>query len=240
MGAIVPAILPQSRQDLEDKLSKLAGLADSVQIDVVDGRFASPACWPYSGGSKELARMAAGDEMLPHYGEMKFDIDLMAENPEQVTGSWVSLGASRMTIHAEATTALGKLVAGFQSRYGHEKGFIPDLISLGLAIGADTPLGLIEPFAGQIDYVQLMGIRRIGVQGQPFDDRAVKRVRDLKRKYPKLAVQVDGGVSKTTAPALLSAGADRLIVGSALWTAPNLADEIAAFNDLAQRYGTYE
>ena len=240
MGVIVPAILPASRQDLEDKLTKLAGLADSVQIDVVDGRFAAPACWPYSGGTKELALMAAREETLPHYGEMTFDIDLMAENPEQVVGSWVSLGASRMTIHAEATTALGKLVADFQSRYGHEKDFIPDLISLGLAIGADTPLGLIEPFVEQIDYVQLMGIRRIGVQGQPFDGRVVQRVKELKRKHQKLAVQVDGGVSKATAPALLSAGVDRLVIGSALWNAPNLADEIAAFNDLAQRYGTYE
>jgi len=240
MGVIVPAILPTSRKDLDDKLSQLSGLATDVQIDVVDGRFASPACWPYTGGTKELAQMAADDETLPYWGTLAFDIDLMANDPEEVIGSWVSLGASRLTIHAESTTALGKLVSDFQSKYGHEKDFIPDMISLGLAIGAGTPLALIEPFIDQIDYVQMMGIRRIGVQGQPFDDDVVRRVQELKKKHPSLSVQVDGGVSKMTAPALLSAGVDKLIIGSALWKAPDLAAELSAFKELVQHYGRYE
>lgn len=240
MGVIVPAILPKSRKDLDDKLAQLAGLTDAVQIDVVDGRFASPPCWPYNGGTKELAEMAARDETLPYWGTLTFDIDLMAEDPEQVIGAWVSLGASRLTIHAEATTALGKLVSDFQSKYGHEKDFMPELLSLGLAIGAGTPITLIEPLIDQIDYVQLMGIRRIGMQGQPFDQDVVRRVQELKRKYPKLQVQVDGGVSKVTAPALLSAGVDRLVVGSALWKAPDLATELNAFKELAEEYGRYE
>jgi ribulose-phosphate 3-epimerase len=240
MGVIVPAILPASRQDLEDKLAKYAGRVDSVQIDVVDGRFAAPATWPYAGGSKELAQAAAAGEELPHYGELAFDIDLMASDPEQVIGSWVSLGASRITIHAEATSALAKLVADVQTRYGHEKDFIPDMLSLGLAIGIETPTALIEPFLDRADYVQLMGIRRIGRQGEPFDDRVIARAKYLKKKYPKLALQVDGGVSKATAPALLAAGVDRLIVGSALDRAEDLDAELAVFKGLVERYGIYE
>ena len=48
MSAIVPAILPKSLEDLEQKLTVLSGVATSVQIDVVDGKFVSPASWPYA------------------------------------------------------------------------------------------------------------------------------------------------------------------------------------------------
>jgi pentose-5-phosphate-3-epimerase len=47
MSVIVPAILPTSRDDLDEKLLRLHGLVDAVQVDVVDGRFVTPASWPY-------------------------------------------------------------------------------------------------------------------------------------------------------------------------------------------------
>jgi ribulose-phosphate 3-epimerase len=239
MSVIVPAIIPTSKEDLEDKLARLAGIASDVQIDVVDGRFVGPASWPYAGmGAQELAAMAANEEMLPHWGQVSFDIDLMALDPEETLGAWVELGANRITIHTESTGALARLVGDFGVRFGHAKGFAPGLISLGLAVGLDTDPAILEPFIEDIDYVQFMGIKKIGGQGQPFDDRAVRRVAALRRRHPEILIQVDGGVSRASAPALLSAGADRLVVGSALWKAPDLAAEYAALVDIAEQYGS--
>src|SRR4051812_43967867 len=104
MGVIIPAILPSSRADLDAKLTKVRGICDAVQIDIIDGRFASPACWPYNGGSHELAIMASREEMLPGFGDISFDMDMMVANPEETAGLWITLGAARITLHAESTT----------------------------------------------------------------------------------------------------------------------------------------
>lgn len=240
MGIIVPAILPTSLQDLEEKLTRFEGLVDFIQIDVVDGIFAAPASWPYSGGTKELATLAEEGGSLPKFGTFKFDIDLMVAKPEEVTASWIMLGASHITAHAESTTYLPKLITDFDEKYGHDRDFAPDLIGFGLAIGANTEVALIEPYLGDVDYVQFMGIKRIGHQGEPFDSRVVERVRAFKKKHPEIDVQIDGGVTRETAPALLDAGADRLIVGHALLNALDVKAELGAFEELTQKYGLYD
>lgn len=236
MGVIVPAILPTSKRDLEEKLGRVALLTDAVQIDFVDGKFASPATWPYAGHEGGLGDIKS----LPHLGELTFDIDLMVEKPEEVSGSWIDAGASRITIHAESTRFLAKMMADLEGKYGHDKGFAPELLSFGLAVGTTTDLLLIEPYLGFVEYVQFMGIRTIGRQGEPFDASVLDRIRDLRRRHPELTVQVDGGVNRATAPGLLEAGVDRLIVGSALWKAPDLKEEYDYLVSLTERYGLYE
>lgn len=240
MGAIVPAILPKNLKDLEEKLTRFEGIADSVQIDVIDGRYAAPASWPYTEGRDELARRAAAGESLPCLGSLAFDVDLMVADPEDVIGSWIALGASRITVHAESTRYLSRIVSDFDVKYGHRQGFAPELLSLGLAIGVATDMNILEPYLAHIDYVQFMGIATIGKQGEPFDPRALERIRAFHKKHPKIDIQVDGGVSMKTAPELLAAGADRLIIGSALRDAHDVRASYDAFEALTHQFGIYE
>jgi ribulose-phosphate 3-epimerase len=163
----------------------------------------------------------------------------MVNAPEIVAGSWIEAGAQRLTLHVESTNYLSKTVTELEVKYGHAKDFAPNLISLGLAINIGSDLSVLDPYIDHVDYVQFMGIATIGKQGEPFDKRVLRKIALLKNKYPQLLIQVDGGVSLMTAPALLTAGVDRLIVGSALWRAPNLAEELQKFNDLVQEYGIY-
>ena len=242
MGVIVPAILSASKADFDEKLERLSGIdrIQCVQIDVTDGRFSSPASWPYAGGTKEFAELVTSGHMLPHAGQLQFEIDLMVNNPEAVTGPWLVVGASRITVHAESTTYLPRVITDLRVRYGHEKDFAPDLVSFGLALNISSSLALIEPFIQYIDYVQFMGIAKIGRQGEPFDRRVLDRIRTFRQKYPKMPIQVDGGVSIGTAPALLAAGVDRLVIGSDLWKAPDLRARFAEFEALTNEYGMYE
>lgn len=239
MGIIIPAIIPRSFADLADKLKQLEGIATEVQIDIVDGRLASPASWPYVDGAIELSRMASEGTMLPSYGDMHYEIDLMSIDPESTAGSWIEIGASRLTVHAESTTHLERLLGTIETVYGHNKGFAPDLLSFGLAVNLATDLVLIEPYIDRIDYVQLMGIQKIGGQGQPFDPAVLRKIAELKKKHPELPVQVDGGVSLSTAASLLNAGVSRLIVGSALWKAPDLKVAYEEFRTLTEQHGIY-
>lgn len=240
MSVIVPAVLPASRRELEEKLARYVGLAPIVQIDVIDGVFASPPSWPYVDGVEELTRLAEHGYTLPFLNDFKFDIDLMTRDPEETIGSWIALGASRITVHIESTNYPERIVSVFKKRYGHDRAFAPELLSFGFAIGTETDTAILDPFVGDIDYVQFMGIKRVGKQGEPFVPGVIERIKAFRKKYPDTEIQVDGGVSNESAPKLMRAGVDRLVVGSALLYAPDLRKEFDYLNDLTQRYGTYE
>jgi ribulose-phosphate 3-epimerase len=239
MGIIVPAIIPTSRKDLEDKLSQLSGLCEDVQIDIVDGVFAGPASWPYAKDAGEPGHMLAEGELLPRTGEFRFEIDLMSADPESVAGTWIGLGASRLTVHSESTRFIPRFLSSTHGIYGHDADFTPGLLALGLSIGMETDLALIEPHLKKIDYVQFMGIRKIGHQGEPFDTRVFAKIATFRKRYPTIEIQVDGGVTLENAPKLLQAGVKRLVVGSALWKAPDLATRYREFDELTQRHGIY-
>lgn len=239
MGIIVPAVIPTSKQDLEEKLSKLSGLCEDVQIDIVDGVFAGPASWPYITDAKEPDRMLTEGELLPKAGEFRFEIDLMSADPEGVAGAWIGLGASRLTVHSESTRFIPRFLSSTHGTYGHDADFTPGLLSLGLSIGMETDLALIEPHLKKIDYVQFMGIRKIGHQGEPFDTRVLAKIALFRKRYPTIEIQVDGGVTLENAPKLLNAGVKRLVVGSALWKAPDLAVRYREFEELTERHGIY-
>ncbi len=239
MGSIVPAIIPVSREDLEAKLHRFEGVCDEVQIDIVDGVFATPASWPYISDHAEPSKLLAEGSMLPGAGAFKIDIDLMSQDPESSAGTWIGLGATRITIHAESTRYLGRFLENTRTLYGHDAGFAPDLLSIGLAIGVETDLALIEKYLDRIEYIQFMGIRTIGRQGEPFDPRVIARIKAFRKKYPRIPVQVDGGVTLTNAPALLDAGVARLVVGSAIWKQENPVAAYNALNALTEQHGLY-
>ncbi len=240
MGTIIPAIIPTSRKDLEEKLALLQGQCEEVQIDIVDGEYAAPASWPYIEDAAEPSRMLAEGEMLPHAGEFIFEIDLMSSNPESSTGTWIGLGATKMTIHAESTRYLSRFFENARSQYGHDKDFSVGLLSFGLAIGTETDIALIEPYLDRVNYVQFMGIRRIGVQGQPFESSVIQRIAAFKKKYPTIEISVDGGVTRENAPKLLKAGVSRLVAGSAIWKAPNPLAALRELTALTETHGIYE
>ncbi len=232
MSTIIPAILPTSREDLEDKLWKLQGVSTSVQIDLVDGSFGAPKTW--LGG--DLQSDAAVEKPLPFLGTMAYEVDIMARDPEPLMRHFVREGVTRVTVHAALILKLPEFIANFQREYGHDKDFAPGLLSLGLAIGIDTDMSLIEPYIEQCDYVQFMGIAHIGKQGEPFDTRVLPKIAAFRKKYPEMPIQVDGGVSLTTAPSLLTAGVSRIVVGSAFWNAGTVGEQMEKFEELTQIY----
>ncbi|MHB8660341.1 MAG: hypothetical protein ACYC75_00155 [Minisyncoccota bacterium] len=232
MSVVVPAVLPASRQELDKALVRIVRIPSisRVQIDVVDGRFAAPASWPYTEPA-ELQAMIAHAEMLPWLDRIEYEIDLMCFDAQHAADAWLALGATRLTFHAESVTDLPQLLASARQRYGN-------VISFGLALNVASDLALLEPILGDIEYVQLMGIARIGRQGQPFDRRVLEKVRVFRERHPKLPVQVDGGVSLESAKHLLALGVSNLIVGSALLRAEDLAATVAAFEKLQGPFGT--
>jgi pentose-5-phosphate-3-epimerase len=239
MGIVVPAVLPGSRQDLDEKLALLAAIpaVSRIQIDVVDGQFASPASWPHpdssspetTGRPTELELMAQRGETLPHLDRIEYEIDLMCLDVARFAEPWLTLGASRLTFHAESAADLPRLLAYARTRYG-------SVVSLGLALNIASDLALLDPVLGNIDYVQFMGIARIGLQGQPFDERALEKIRVFRARHRDVPVQIDGGVSLGNARKLLGLGVVNLVVGSAILRAHDPSAALAALEMCQNHY----
>jgi ribulose-phosphate 3-epimerase len=229
MSIVVPAVLPESEKDLEEKLALFASLSSvsRVQVDVVDGKFATPTSWPYSAPEEMRGKIAHG-ETLPHLDRIEYEIDLMCLDADQAICDWLTLGASRLTLHAESSHDLSKLLPALHKKYGAGDG----LVTVGLALNNETNLSLIEPYLSQVQYVQCMGIATIGRQGQVFDTRVLAKARELKKKHPAITLQVDGGISIGNAGALLKLGVSHLIVGSALVNALNPQSVVDTIEDL--------
>lgn len=228
---IVPAVLHASRAELERELRVLADIpaVSQVQVDIVDGRFAEPASWPYTA-PEELARMVRQGETLPHLERFSYEIDLMSFDAFVAADAWIALGASRLVFHVESATDAPRQLARIRKRHG--AGWMPGLISFGLALSVASDLALLETCLDGADYVQFMGIARIGKQGQPFDRRVYEKMRVFRERHPEVPIQIDGGISLANARELQALGATRLVVGSAIVGAKDPAAAIEKFTEL--------
>jgi len=231
MIEIIPAIMPDSYEDLLSKAFRVRSLVPLAQIDIMDGAFVKSKSWPYSeGGTRKephFVALMAQDEGMPYWEELDYEIDLMIGEPEKHIDEWLPLGASRLIFHIESIKNLELFFAHDMWVPGAREIGSEKVVQLGLAINPSTPLDAILPHIEKIDFVQCMGIAKIGYQGQEFDERVLEHINTLRIKYPNMPISVDGGVNQETAGLLKQAGATRLVAGSAIFGAPDAEEAIA-------------
>ena len=228
MAVIVPAILPQSFEELRTKAESVAHAVSLVQIDVCDGKFVPSRTWPYTTpGDENFLKLMEEMEGLPSWESLDYEVDLMVADPLKDAEIWIRAGVLRVIVHAESTNDLSEVVFQILERFA-----MSGSVVVGVAIENRTPISVLEPVIDRIGMVQVMGIEKIGFQGQPFDMRTPDRVRELKERYPELILSVDGGVNNETAPLLIAAGADRLAIGSAIFDSVNPLSAIEHFESI--------
>lgn len=203
--------MAESFAELEAKYELVAPFVDEVQIDIMDGVFVPSESW-----------RTPEDLVNALWLTLPFEVHLMIDKPERTIAKWLATGAERLIVHVESTNDMTSILA-LAKNAGTE-------IALGVRV--DTPLQKFEKWLSEVKTVQFMGIAKVGFQGQPFDDRVVERITELKALAPHVTIAVDGGVNEHTIPLLVAAGADRLAVGSALFAEPNkINEEIAILNN---------
>lgn len=196
---ITPAILPHSFDEVLEKLSRVEGIASHVQIDLCDGVFGREKTW-----------LPTGTEKLSASFSYEFDI---------MVGEWslcmmhaITIGGSSVVAHVDMFTE--EDIATLVSIVG------PRSVSLGIAVSNDKSLEYHAEMVRKIRtlypkvFIQVMGIRNIGEQGQFFDEDAIMRVKALKQQFGDILIQVDGGITDETASHVLNAGAETVVVGS--------------------------
>ena len=195
-----PSILSADFKKLGEELETIdkAG-AEYVHVDVMDGLFVKSISF---GMPVIKSARSATDKV--------FDVHLMIEEPERYISQFKAAGADMLTVHAEACKHLDSTL-----HHIREAG-----MKAGVAINPATPLCVVEEVLGIVDMVLIMAVNP-GFGGQkyiPYTTEKVKRLKEmLKDKNLDVDIEVDGGISKNTMDLALDAGANILVMGSAIF-----------------------
>jgi ribulose-phosphate 3-epimerase len=199
MVRLAPSILSADFACLGDDISAVADEADMLHVDVMDGHF--------------VPNLTIGPPVVAairrHAPGMFLDCHLMMTNPGDYLDDFKQAGADSCTVHVEVD-ATADLIACMRGLG----------LGVGLAVNPETPLSQAEPWLADIDMLLVMTVHP-GFGGQHFMDEVVPKVREARgavdaARLP-VAIQVDGGIDPQTAPAVVAAGADVLVAGSAIF-----------------------
>jgi len=209
MSEIIPAMLVDSEQEFRDKVAKMGAIVKSIQVDVMDGTLVKNTSWADAATVKAMS--------LPY----RIEAHLMVENPAKAAADWIAAGAETIIPHAEAE---GWRDAARLAREAGRKA--------GVAINPDTSIAVLADDMALIDMVLVMGVTP-GWSGQSFQPVALEKIGELRRSYPELKIEVDGGVGFMNAHELAAAGADSLVAASALWKADDFETTFRELNEAA-------
>ncbi len=238
MAEIIPAIIPESFDDLKEKMSLINNLAPVVQVDVCDGKFVPRKSWPYLNDEGDFEKIINESEEFPFWESLDFEAHLMVNAPEFVAENWIKAGAKRIVFHIESSKGVYQLVKDLRNTYGYVGESAYDL-EIGVVINVETPILALDEYlkpnlAGRtlVDFVQFMGIKRVGFQGESFDEAVLDKISDLREEYPDTIISVDGGVNLENAKDIVEAGANRLVVGSVIYESENIKEAIEELKNI--------
>ncbi|MGH2583587.1 MAG: ribulose-phosphate 3-epimerase, partial [Dehalococcoidia bacterium] len=137
-------------------------------------------------------------------------VHMMVEQPERYVDAIAHAGGSIFTAHIEATQHIHRVVQSVKAAG----------MKAGVAINPGTPVGALEAILPDVDLVLVMSVNP-GWGGQPFLTEVLAKVRRLRATIDSLGLstelEMDGGITKETAPLAVEAGANVLVAGTAVF-----------------------
>ncbi|OGE85088.1 MAG: hypothetical protein A3J48_02850 [Candidatus Doudnabacteria bacterium RIFCSPHIGHO2_02_FULL_46_11] len=198
MPIIVPSILTSEIEDFTKKLGQIETFPDvsMIHVDFADNKFVPN--WTI---------MPANVPALPI--KYIFAGHLMCVSPKVYLEDLQRAGFEIVAFHFEALASSEEIVA-IASEIKN-RGMKPQL-----AVNPDTPIEDIIPFINYFDYIHIMTVHP-GFYGGKYEPNGEERVKYLRSRNFYGTISVDGGIDKSRVKGLVAAGADHLVVGSAIF-----------------------
>ncbi|MBL7053431.1 MAG: ribulose-phosphate 3-epimerase [Candidatus Portnoybacteria bacterium] len=203
MIQIIPAIIAQDFEELQEKIKKVESYVDWVQLDVMDGKFVKNETWQNSYDLKSLNT------------NLNLEAHLMVQNPENIIDDWIKSGVQRIIFHYESTDKHGEIIERIKQAG----------LQVGLAINPKTSIEVIDVFVNQLDIVLIMTIQP-GFGGQKFLEETLWKIKDLRERHKDVKIGVDGGINSETASKVIEVGANILFIGSTIFKSKNIEEII--------------
>jgi ribulose-phosphate 3-epimerase len=200
---LAPSILASDFGNLQREITMLnESEADWIHVDVMDGVFVPNI----SMGFPIM-------EAVKKHANKPIDVHLMIVNPEKFVEAFKEAGADSISVHIEACPHLHRNIQQIQALGA----------KAGVAINPHTPVIDLENVIEYADLVCLMSVNP-GFGAQKFIPNTYQKIKDLKAlinaKKSRALIEIDGGVNEENARLLLDCGADVLVAGNLVFSAP--------------------
>ncbi len=200
---LVPGILAKNYISFKKQWSKVAPYFDYIQIDIVDGIFVPEKNNIDPQKIKKLTR------------QHKLEIHLIVKDVANYLSPWLKLrNVKKIVWHYEAEPEV-KAIHCLNQYIKNQK------IQTGLSLNPHTPLAKIKNILPEFSTIQIMSVYP-GRQGQNFQKSALRKIQFLRKKYPRLNIEIDGGVNDKNLSQIKKAGANLFVLGSYLQTAKSI------------------